>query len=689
MAEVEEAIVEEPGAEEPEEEYDAPAKPVLLDTSPEDAAEVQPEEPEVEPEEGGEEVEPSAHAELSPKTPPKTPPTAEHPATGALSDMKLPPLNSPAKARAEQPAASKKERAPSTRLPRVKAASAREGAASPTRVRGRSPGRPGAAGSVGSGGDERSQSPGSNGWNVYGQVARNGPRRDYTISEVSGEERVKRKQWAAEARARREAKAKLEADREMAEAARKRAAEEERLEARRIAIRERIERQHEIARKNAEERAAAEARARAEVEQFLQSKPLHEKLAEEYEMQHKAEEDERMQAYHDDLKNRKARPGQILSGEVVVKPMQSLETEAHATMFHDDLIDEEHGVPSEQDDEITQEDAWAVISAFFEEKGLVRQQLDSFNEFVSNTMQEIIDEMPEIVVRPESQHIPGVEQPTEDREMRITFGQIYLAKPIVTEADNETSTLFPKEARLRNLTYSAPMYVDLTKTEIIKTADGETEEKQEKYEKVFLAKVPIMLRSSFCSLNEHTDKELTELGEDPYDSGGYFVINGSEKVLIAQERMANNHVYCFKKSQPSKYSYVAEIRSVLENSTRNASGMSVKMLSRGYKQKGVGGAAGVIRAQIPYIKSDIPILILFRALGLEADKEILEHIVYDFGDADMMNSLRPSIEEAQPVQSTELALDYIGKRGAAIGVTRSKRIEYAKEILQKEPLPTV
>lgn len=358
-------------------------------------------------------------------------------------------------------------------------------------------------------------------------------------------------------------------------------------------------------------------------------------------------------------------------------------------MFHEELIDDEHLVAQGQDDEITQEDAWAVISAFFEEKGLVRQQLDSFNEFVFNTMQEIIDETPEIIVRPESQHIPGMEQTFEEKEYKITFGQIYLSKPIVTEADNDTGSLFPKEARLRNLTYSAPMYVDLTKKEVTKLPDGETEEHDEKYEKVFLAKVPIMLRSSFCSLFDHTDKELTELGEDPYDQGGYFIINGSEKVLIAQERMANNHVYVFKKSQPSKYSYVAEIRSVLENSTRNASAVSVKMLSRGFKAKSGSGAAGVIRAQIPYIKSDIPILILFRALGFVADKDILEHIVYNFNDTEMMNGLRPSIEEAQPVQSQELALDYIGKRGAAVGVTRSKRIEYAREILQKELLPHV
>lgn len=126
-------------------------------------------------------------------------------------------------------------------------------------------------------------------------------------------------------------------------------------------------------------------------------------------------------------------------------------------MFGEDVLalPEEQGTGGAVDDtqEITQEDAWAVITAFFEEKGLVRQQLDSFNEFVSNTMQEIIDESPEIVVKPESQHGPGgAEHGMEDREYRIKFGQIYLSKPQVTEVDQEFQNLFPKEARLRNLT---------------------------------------------------------------------------------------------------------------------------------------------------------------------------------------------------------------------------------------------
>lgn len=126
-----------------------------------------------------------------------------------------------------------------------------------------------------------------------------------------------------------------------------------------------------------------------------------------------------------------------------------------------------------------------------------------------------------------------------------------------------------------------------------------------------------MLRSSFCSLAGLSEMERMEVGECPFDQGGYFVINGSEKVLIAQERMANNHVYCFRKSQPSKYQFVSECRSIIENSTRSTSTMSVNMTNRARK----GGVTGsIIVAQIPYIKSDINVIILFRALGFVADK---------------------------------------------------------------------
>ncbi|CAA0825111.1 DNA-directed RNA polymerase II subunit 2 [Striga hermonthica] len=341
----------------------------------------------------------------------------------------------------------------------------------------------------------------------------------------------------------------------------------------------------------------------------------------------------------------------------------------------------------EDEEEITQEDAWAVISAYFEEKGLVRQQLDSFDEFIQNTMQEIVDESADIEIRPESQHNPGHQPDFAETIYKISFGQIYLSKPMMTESDGETATLFPKAARLRNLTYSAPLYVDVTKRVIRKGHDGEEVTETQDFTKVFIGKVPIMLRSSYCTLYQNSEKDLTELGECPYDQGGYFIINGSEKVLIAQEKMSTNHVYVFKKRQPNKYAYVAEVRSMAETQNRPPSTMFVRMLSR---TSAKGGSSGqYIRATLPYIRTEIPIIVVFRALGFIADKDILEHICYNFQDTQMMELLRPSLEEAFVIQNQQVALDYIGKRGATVGVTREKRIKYAKEILQKEMLPHV
>lgn len=108
-----------------------------------------------------------------------------------------------------------------------------------------------------------------------------------------------------------------------------------------------------------------------------------------------------------------------------------------------------------QDDVVMQDDSWAVISAFFKEKGLVRQQLDSFNEFINTSMQEIVDENAEITVKPQSQHNP-TQAEIEQKEYSLVFGQIYLSKPTANEADGETGALFPKDARLRGLTYALP-----------------------------------------------------------------------------------------------------------------------------------------------------------------------------------------------------------------------------------------
>lgn len=152
---------------------------------------------------------------------------------------------------------------------------------------------------------------------------------------------------------------------------------------------------------------------------------------------------------------------------------------------------------------------------------------------------------------------------------------------------------------------------------------------------MFIGKIPIMLRSTYCLLSNLNDRDLTELNECPLDPGGYFIINGSEKVLIAQEKMATNTVYVFSKKD-SKYSYTAEIRSCLEHSSRPTSSMWVSMLAKG-SQGGRRSAIGQrIVGSLPYIRQEIPIMIIFRALGFVADRDILEHIIYDFDDQEMM-----------------------------------------------------
>nr|CAH8868026.1 unnamed protein product [Trichobilharzia regenti] len=339
-----------------------------------------------------------------------------------------------------------------------------------------------------------------------------------------------------------------------------------------------------------------------------------------------------------------------------------------------------------EDDEITpdmwQEACWIVISSYFDEKGLVRQQLDSFDEFIQTSIQKIVEDSPIIELQAEAQHTGGIlETPVQ---YRLKFEQIYLSKATHWEKDGSSVPMTPNDARLRNLTYAAPLYVDVMKRII---RDSAVEEKP--LEKKFIGKIPIMLRSTYCLLSVMSDRDLAELNECPLDPGGYFIINGSEKVLIAQEKMATNTVYVFRQKD-SKYAYKTEIRSCLEHSSRPASTLWINMMARGGKDGSKRATIGQrIVAILPYIKQEIPVLIVFRALGFVADRDILEHIIYDFDDTEMREMIKPSLDDAFVIQEQKVALNFIGSRGARPGVTKEKRIKYAKEILQKETLPHV
>ncbi|CAF0906522.1 unnamed protein product [Brachionus calyciflorus] len=338
------------------------------------------------------------------------------------------------------------------------------------------------------------------------------------------------------------------------------------------------------------------------------------------------------------------------------------------------------------DPSLWQEACWLVISSFFNEKGLVRQQLDSFDDFIQISIQRIIEETPEIELQAESQHTS--DDSDNAPKYYLKFEQVYLSKPTHWEKNDVRNEKFgPNEARLRNLTYAAPLCVDITER-VVKYAGKSSSENSILHKQVPIGKIPIMLKSHYCLLHDLNDRDLAEFGECPLDPGGYFIINGSEKVLIGQEKMATNTVYVFS-MKDHKYAYRAEIRSILENSSRPTSALFVNMLAKGSQSSRKSAVGQLIVAIIPYIKEEIPVIVVFRALGFESDRDILEHVVYDFEDSEMMEKIKPSLDEAFVIQDRNVALSFIGTRGARPGVTKEKRIKYAKEILQKEMLPHV
>jgi len=372
----------------------------------------------------------------------------------------------------------------------------------------------------------------------------------------------------------------------------------------------------------------------------------------------------------------------------------------------------------DEDANITPEDCWTVISAYFDTKGLVSQQIDSFNDFQETTIQELIDEYSHMTIDENNPPVSNLDGEILLRRYEIKLGSVIISRPVITEGDSTTAPLLPYECRDRNLTYAAAIYVDIRSktsscieepiplqdlddeqqaemsrtgehpTKLIWHVESDNTGAEKAPQSVFIGKLPVMVKSKACHLSRETEEDLFLLNECPYDQGGYFIINGSEKVLIAQERSAANIVQVFKKAQPSPFSYTAEIRSALEKGSRLISSLMLKLYTKGDASRGAYGST--IHTTLPYVKADLPIAIVFRALGVVSDEEILNHICYDRNDSQMLEMLRPCIEEAFCIQDREVALDYIGKRGnQTTGMTRDRRVRAAKDILQKEMLPHI
>jgi len=312
-------------------------------------------------------------------------------------------------------------------------------------------------------------------------------------------------------------------------------------------------------------------------------------------------------------------------------------------------------------EKLSNEEKWVILKSLFDEKGLVRQHLDSYNNFIEYEMQEIVSESGEVVP-----DIPG---------FKIKFSKIKIGSPKVREADGATMEITPIEARIRELSYAADITLEMTPI----TIDERTQrEEAEETLDIYIGKIPIMLKSCRCPLENLVETELINRGEDPLDPGGYFIINGTERVLVTQEDLAPNRILAEEASRSSSATHQAKVFS-----TR--SGFRAPVTIERKKD-------GNLRVSFPSVPGKIPLAILMRALGLHSDKEIFEAISEN---PEIQKELIPVIDVAAEIQvlkdpekSQHNALDYIGKR-VAIGQTKDYRIRRALQVLDRYLLPHI
>ncbi len=262
-----------------------------------------------------------------------------------------------------------------------------------------------------------------------------------------------------------------------------------------------------------------------------------------------------------------------------------------------------------------------AVEAFLNENSLSKQFIDSYNKFVDVELQRIIDE--QVAIQPE---VEG---------LTVKLGKIWIEKPYVVEADNSKSPLYPMDARLRDLTYSAQVWV-----EMVKIIDGV----EKRIEDVYIGDLPVMVKSKLCWLYGKSEEELRELGEDYLDPGGYFIINGIEKAIVSVEDLAPNRIMISR--------------------DKDKNGVEAKVFSTrsGFRAKCTvfRSEEGKIGVSMPSFSKTIDLVLVLKALGIVEVRGILS----SFSDELIIrNDILLNLEGFEKL-SREQSLEIIGKRVA-------------------------
>jgi len=291
-----------------------------------------------------------------------------------------------------------------------------------------------------------------------------------------------------------------------------------------------------------------------------------------------------------------------------------------------------------------------LVKKYFEERNFVQSNIDSYNSFIEWRLQSLIDEI--------GTATPAV-IPPEAEEVKFVFGKVRVEKPSIIEADGAKRKILPVEARLRNLTYSAPVYLDVSLV-----IDGKERERAE----IQIAEIPVMLKSKLCYLHGLSKEELIAAGEDPLDPGGYFIINGTERTLSLLEDLSSNSIFVAEeKTGPITHSAklfssskVYKIPHVLE---RNKDGLFLLSF------------AGLNR---------VPVVVLLKALGITKDEDIPKLINLSGVEEDIYINLYDFID----IKDEDAAQEYIAKLSSMM-LTKEQKVQRVTYILDNFLLPHI
>ena len=320
-----------------------------------------------------------------------------------------------------------------------------------------------------------------------------------------------------------------------------------------------------------------------------------------------------------------------------------------------------------------------AISTFF--KNGVRRfsegQIEPFEDFLYNKIPLVLRSTPPIVVWHEQDETTKKYK----YEFRLSFDNVSYMKPRIQEATGRLKQMLPYEARVRNFTYASQMFVDVKFT--VRSYSGpkltDVTEQSKTFEGISMGKIPIMLGSSLCVLQDYP-MTLSELGECKNDPFGYFIIHGSERIILSQEKVADNRSMVFtNKKSTSKFTHSVEMKSLHESFTMPPKKVEIRISSK------FNGMGYPLHVCIPRFREDIPLMVFFRALGITGDKDVYD-LIGDGAD----EYLAPSFKEAADMNifTEHDAIEYLTHHLQYPSTAEDKHA-HIRGLLQTEFLPHV